>query len=541
VSSSRRDFLKRASALTALGVLQQLPGRALWAEPAGVFLPEPDEALQRRLALMALETARAAGAGFAAVRVSASRGFGSGFKWPQRPAGIAAALHFRADYGIRALVDGAWGFSRGTTLTPDAVAEVTRTAVARAKANRPRRRRELALAPAPKVPDGRWAPAIAEDPFAVPVRDQVELARIAVTAAAGVRGVVELDVGMQWLDLLHVFASSEGSLIVQRIPWARLNGAAQGRSREDHEFRRESLASLPGSGWYGYEVVRRADLGTELREAAERAVAGSKPPEPFPELVSAEVGRYDLVLGAPALVSVLRETLVPALNLERALGYHANRAGTSFAAPPNDILGKYQAASPLVTLRADRTTPHAPTTVGWDDEGIPAAEWTLIEEGVIVDYLTSRQTAAELAPSYEARGEPVRSRGCTVVGDKGREQQRPQVGIPRITLLPAKEDVAVEDLIADTKRGFYIPSCSGGSDQQLLSGQFKANVGEMREIRNGKLGPYIKDLAFQFLTPQFWKGVDALGGPKTVEQSGNYHVPAALVRQVNVLNTGRTQ
>lgn len=446
-------------------------------------------------------------------------------------------MHRRADYGVRALVDGAWGFACGLVLTPDGIGEVARRAVARARANRPRRPRQIELAPV-VAEQGRWAPPIVEDPFTVPVREQVDVAFAAVTAAQTVPGTIESMVSFEWSDVLDVFASTEGALLVQRIRRADPLSDAIGRSRNDHDLETESVPALE-AGWYGYEAVRRIDLPAELREAAERAVARSKPPGPAP--ASVDVGRYDLVLGAEAVASILGQTLGPALNLERALGYHANDEGTSFAAPPNEILGRYQAGSPLLTLRADRVRPHTFSTVRWDDEGVPAGEYTIIDRGVVVDYLTSRQTAVELAPWYRARGDAVRSRGCMVAGDKGRGQRRPEVALPNLTLEPAKTEVSLDDLIADTKRGLYVPRCSGGTDQQLLSGQFgPANIwnGPPREIRNGKLGRPVADLAFQFMTPQFWKRLDAIGGPASVAGVRSRVVPAR-VREINVINTGQ--
>jgi TldD protein len=550
MTPSRRDFLKQVSAATAFGMLHQIPGRELWGVSPADLIPEPDEALLRELALVAIDAARSAGAEFADVRVSGSQGGAStgliGFDRSQgmRPMQLRApSVGFHTDYGIRVIVDDAWGFAGDHALTPDSVGEAARRAVARARANRPRQMRALDLAPVERVEDGRWEPPIEEDPFTMPVRDHYELLLDALAAAEGVRGVIKGQIGMGWNRWLRVFASSEGSLIVQRLTQGGFGGEASGRSQDDHQIVDERIES---GGWYGYEVVRRADLVVALRDAAERTVAKSQPAVPAPPQVSVDVGRYDLVLGGGLVASLIRSTLAPALNLERALGYHANREGTSFAAPPAEMLDKYQVASPLITVRADRTRPHSAAAVGWDDEGVPAGEHTLIEGGVIVDYLTSRQTAMELASLYQARGEAVRSRGCTVArwdesgGEEG-YQGPPRVSVPNITLDPGPEDVTVEDLIADTKRGYYVPRApSGSSDQQLLSGQFMGRDGEVREIRDGKLGRPMKDFAFQFLTPQLWKSIDALGGARTIADVGNFRAVAARVREVNVLNSGIT-
>jgi TldD protein len=129
------------------------------------------------------------------------------------------------------------------------------------------------------------------------------------------------------------------------------------------------------------------------------------------------------------------------------------------------------------------------------------------------------------------------------------------VQLPNLTMEPGREETSVEDLIADTRRGLYVDWGYGASDQQLLSGQYRG--ASPREIRNGKLGDYLDDMAFQFLTPQLWKNLEAIGGAGSARatyvdpESGSsrdalqlgactvWAVPARF-RQVNVLNVGRT-
>jgi len=363
-----------------------------------------------------------------------------------------------------------------------------------------------------------------------------------------VPGVHRGNVAFWWNRSLRVFASSEGALQVQRIAVAAPE-AGTGVNLTPQSRRAFDSVEALGAGPYGYEAVTRVDLKAELRRSAERAVAESRQPPAR----SVEVGRYDLVLGAQAVASLLARTIAEALDLERALGYQANWLGTSFAAPPADILGQYRVGSPLLTLRADRTRPQGAMTVGWDDEGVPAGAYTLVRDGLIVDYLTNRQTATELAASYRARGEPVQSRGCAW----GVGQIVPTVTIPNLTMQPGKDVLTVEDLIRDTKRGVYIEDIEyGNPDQQVLNSQFSILDGRARDIRNGKLGDRLRDVAIQFVTPELWRSMDAIGGASsavdTIQLAGAWidsviqlpfatvTVPPARVRKVNVLNIGQT-
>lgn len=557
--STRRTFLKQASAATAVGLLTPRSAGRLWAVPPGDVLPEPDEALLRELALKAVDAARTAGATFADLRMVATRAVRLMCTYNkdagQAPGMESPILDVSTCYGVRALVGGAWGFACGWELTPEAVSRAARSAVATARATPPRRRRGLELAPKPTVPDGRWATPIAEDPFAISIREQGQLGLAAIEAALQVPEVIEAKVWLHWRQPLCVFADTDGSLIVQRHTYTKPTVDATARVDGTRE---NEAVDLPIGG-YGYEAIRAATLPAELRQAAERAVARARTATAN-ILTPVEAGRYDLVLSPAAVADILVVTLFEATNAERAFGYMTNGAGTSFAAPPGDILGKYQVGSPLLTVRADRSRPRGAATTGWDEEGVKPEDYTLVQDGIIVDYQTTRQTAAELAGWYRGRGEPVRSHGVA----RGTGVRVPSVQVPNLTVVPDKGSTTVEDMIAQTRRGFYVEGRPYGlPDQQVISAQFAVwdnGPGQkgVRQIVNGKLGGYVKHFAFQCFTPQFWKSLDALGGTSSAQvltldtdpaadlditqpfPCSTGEVVPARFRQVNVLNIGTT-
>jgi TldD protein len=547
----RRGFLKQISAAAAFGIVAQFPGSHLLAAAPLDLLPDPDESLLKELAFRAVEAARAAGASFADVRVTYGRytrvecylnTHSSPNPEMRRPLMI-----LKYGYGIRALVGGAWGIASGSDFSPDGIAQVAAAAVARAKFNRPRHRNRLELAPEPVVRDGRWETPIAEDPFLVPIGTQADVGLEALGRLSHMPATTGW-VTFTWQRTNRVFASSEGSLQVQQVNLAFPSGTVRAQSSFGSELARAEVEAFRDGG-YGYEVVSSLDLNEEMLKATEmareRSAAGVT-------RVPTEVGRYDLVLSARAVASILSDTLTEAVNAERAFGYLANRSGTSFAAPPVGSIGQLELASNLLTVRANRTEKHGAATVGWDDEGVATREFTYIQDGVLADYLTNRQTAAELGDAYRARGEEVRSNGCA----SGAGHTPPSIQLPNLTMVPGGEDVSAEEMVSDIKRGFYLEYAGGSTDQQVLSGQYRA--GSVREINNGKLGHTATDLAFQFLTPSFWKSMDAIGGPASSEltqvsnglgrSSGtdgiqilraSVHAVPARFRDVNVLNIGR--
>jgi TldD protein len=261
-----------------------------------------------------------------------------------------------------------------------------------------------------------------------------------------------------------------------------------------------------------------------------------------------EVGRYDVVIGPKALAGIVSSTIGRALAADVALGYKAYNSGTSYAAPPLEVLGKYRVGNDLITVTADRSRPTACATVGWDEEGVKPDDFPLVRDGIITDFLTTRATAPELAPYYTRLGTPVRSHGCAA----GTGANMPALTLPNLTLQPGTTPATAEDLCKDIKRGIYVVQGFASSDQQHINTVAGAELAY--EIVNGKPTRILKDVVLQFSTSQFWKSIDALGGPEsaalqhiflddptnadTLPLAGVQCVPVR-VRQLNIANSGK--
>ena len=123
--------------------------------------------------------------------------------------------------------------------------------------------------------------------------------------------------------------------------------------------------------------------------------------------------------------------------------------------------------------------------------------------------------------------------------------------MPNVSLEAAKQNVSIDDLIADTKDGVLMfGDASFSIDQQRYNFQFGSQT--CYEIKNGKRGAMLRDLVYQSRTPDFWNACDGLGGPSTFALGGSpsdgkgrptqanavsHGCPAARFRQINVLNT----
>jgi TldD protein len=539
VGSTRREFVKTTStAAAAIAGLAAVPAAARAAALYDTTPLRVDDPDLKTLAHLALDAARSAGASYADVRFNRNR-TQSLFTREQRVQGLVDNETF--GFGVRTLVNGAWGFAASREVTRDEVARVAKQAALQAKANSLTVVRPVVLAPVTPTADGVWRTPIEIDPFTIPVEDKVGVL-LAANAAALKAGARFVNSNMFFLREEKTFASTDGSFIVQTIYRTQPSMTMTAVSSDGSDFQTRQSNEIAPMG-RGYEHVRDARLVDNAPRWASEAVQklSAKP---------VEVGRYDLVVDPAHLWLTIHESVAHPTELDRALGYEANYAGTSFVAPPEAVLGKLRYGSPLMNIRGDRSQPGSLSAVGWDDEGVKPESFDIIRNGVFVDYHTTREQAPVLADYYKRSGKPVRSHGCSYAQTWADVQfQR----MPNVSLLPGEKDLSWNDLIAATDRGIAIMGDGSFSiDQQRYNAQFGGQL--FYEIRGGKIVGMLKDVAYQMRTPEFWGSLDMIGGAKSYHLGGAFNdakgqpsqvnavshgcVPSRF-RNVNVINTGR--
>ncbi|MEO7522427.1 MAG: metallopeptidase TldD-related protein, partial [Gemmatimonas sp.] len=236
--------------------------------------------------------------------------------------------------------------------------------------------------------------------------------------------------------------------------------------------------------------------------------------------------------------------------LDRALGFEANYAGTSYISPPEQVLGKLRVGSDLLNVVGDREQPGSLGAIGWDDEAVRPVKFDIIKEGIFVDYQTTREQATMLSDYYKRIGKPVRSYGCSYAQSWADVQfQR----MPNVSMVAGRNDDTWESMIGKMDKGIAIVGDGSFSiDQQRYNGQFAGQV--FYEVKGGKIVGQLKDVAYQFRTPDLWKSLKAIGGPRSYELGGAFGdakgqpgqsnsvshgcVPSHF-QQVNIINTGR--
>ena len=544
MSLHRREFLRNAVGATAIAAVGTAldPVEAAARQIATVRqrgdAPAMDPAI-RALLLEALDEARRNGAEFADARVARTRT--SSVRSRERQiTGVVEGDTI--GLGVRVLVAGTWGFGASRELTRAGAAAAAREAVAIARANRLPDADRVRLAPTAVVPDGRWQTPHTIDPFSVPVEEKADLLLRTNAAALKNPRVSFVTSSMLFVKDEKSYANTDGTFTQQTTirSWMPFTATAVSADRTDFQSRGEVIAPMGR----GYEYLLEQKPVEHAPQWAEQAVEklGAKP---------VQVGRYDLVLHPSHLFLTIHESVAHPTELDRALGYEANYAGTSFMAPPRDVLGKLKVGSPLMHIVGDREQPGSLAATGWDDEGVKPDRFDIIRNGTLVDYQTTREQAPMLDWWYQRRDRPVRSHGCSYAQTWADVQfQR----MPNVSLMPGDKDLGWNDLIAATDRGIAIFSRGSYSiDQQRYNAQFGGQL--FYEIRGGKITGMLKAVAYQMRTPDFWASLDLLGGRKSYELGGTFNdgkgqpgqanavshgCPPSRFRNINVVNTGRT-
>jgi len=205
-----------------------------------------------------------------------------------------------------------------------------------------------------------------------------------------------------------------------------------------------------------------------------------------------------VILEGSQLALQIHESVGHPSELDRVLGMEANYAGTSFLT--TDQMGKLQFGSPAVTLIADATLPNGLASFGYDDEGVAAQRWPIVERGRFVGYLSSRELAHRIGEG--------RSRGC--VRSDG-WHHIPMIRMVNLSLSPGAG--SLEDLLQDTEHGIYMETNRSWSiDQLRYNFQFKTEIAW--EIRKGKRVRLLRNPTYQGITPKFWNSCDFLCGPE---------------------------
>ncbi|GAT68631.1 twin-arginine translocation pathway signal [Planomonospora sphaerica] len=432
-------------------------------------------------------------------------------------------------YAVRVVKNGTWGFASGIELTPEAAAAVAEQAVEVAVVSAAVNREPIELAPEPVHADVTWVSAYDVDPFDVPLRDKVELLADWSGGLLKDPRVDHVQASLMQVKEQKFYADTAGTRTTQQR--VRVHPVLDAMKVGEGRFEEMRTLAPPVGRGYEYLTGTGWDFPAELAALPELLEEKLRAP-------SVEAGVYDLVIDPSNLWLTIHESIGHATELDRALGYEAAYAGTSFAT--FDQLGSLVYGSPAMNVTGDRTAVHGLSTIGYDDEGVATREFDIVSGGVLVGYQLDRRMAR--------MKDLGASNGCAFADSPG---HMPIQRMANVSLRPAPGGPSTDELIAGVERGVYVVGDKSWSiDMQRYNFQFTGQ--RFYRIENGRLAGQLRDVAYQATTTDFWRSMEAVGGEQTYVLGGAFNCgkgqpgqvapvshgcPSALFRGVRVLNT----
>lgn len=398
-----------------------------------------------------------------------------------------------AGFGVRVLREKGWGFAATSDASKSAVRQAALRAGRLARAAEKANKNRIPFAEEPRVPkNGQFSSPVKVDPFSVSTEEKIALLKEAEhrlhTHASVKTGKATITLWKEEKSYL----STEGASY--RASITHVGAGIEATAVGEGEVQRRSYPNSFGGDFAqaGFEFIRALDLPGHAEECGQTARS----------LLSAPVcpkGKMDLVLASDQLALQVHESVGHATELDRVMAFEAGFAGTSFV--KDSEVGRLRYGSPAMTVEADATTPGGLGTFAWDDEGVPASRYPLVDRGVLAGFLSSRETAARLG--LERSGGTSRADGWA---------RTPLIRMTNVNLAPG--DRPKEELIRGVKDGLYMETNRSWSiDDKRLNFQFGCEVG--RRIVNGELGELVRNTIYRGMTPEFWGSLEAASDEKS--------------------------
>ena len=476
----------------------------------------------------ALEAARGGGAAHAEFRVERTRDLSVRIR--DRELETAGETD-TAGLSVRVLHEGTWGFASATRLDPAAAARAAVDALEVARVSAAVNRERVELADEPVYEQARWVSSYDVNPFDIAPGERIQLLLGWTDRLLSHDAVHHADASLHAVQEDKFYADLAGTTTTQQR--VRVHPVATAVSVDPQSGGFETMRTLapPASRGWEYLTGTGWDWQRELEELPELLAERMQAPP-------VEAGLYDVVIDPSNLWLTIHESIGHATELDRALGYEAAYAGTSFAT--FEKLGKLRYGSPVMHVTGDRTVEHGLATVGFDDEGVEAQQWDLVRDGILAGYQLNRAMAA--------RQNLGRSNGCAFADSPG---HIPLQRMANVSLQPAPGGPSTAELISGMDHGIYVVGDKSWSiDMQRYNFQFTGQ--RFYRVRSGRIVGQVKDAAYQGMTTDFWGSMEAVGGEETYVLGGamncgkgqpgqvapvSHGCPSALFRGVRILNT----
>ncbi|MBM3152270.1 MAG: TldD/PmbA family protein, partial [Chloroflexi bacterium] len=408
-----------------------------------------------------------------------------------------ASFSRESGVGIRALYKGAWGFSASSDMGD--LAAVFDKALDNARAAAERVTFPVRLAEKDAI-QAEFASPCRIDPFEVPLGDKVGFLK-SMDEKLDRKGVEQRNASLTFIRKQIVFLDSEGSHIEKRITEVFSQLEVSGRDAQGMSHERKFRLAQRGAS-RGWESVDPGFFG-ENAERIVKEMNETLAAEPCPK------EERSVILLPGIMYLQTHETIGHALELDRILGYELAFAGGSFVTLKD--FGSLRYGSEKLTARADATLPNSPGSFGYDDDGVPARDNLLIDRGLLVGAITSRQMVEEAN---------IKAKRQIFDGSGGANRatafyRAPIERMTNINIDPGT-DGTLEDIIRKTEKGIVMDgdkSWSIGSNREQF--HFATEVAWL--VEDGKMTRMVKNPTYKGDTLTFWNSLSAVGDKSTWE------------------------
>jgi len=414
-----------------------------------------------------------------------------------------AKSNLTSGVGIRVLVDGAWGFSSTSDLTPQALEKALKLAIDCAKSLSQLKKTQVKKLPATHLARGEFSIPGYESLKQMPFEQKLQ----AVLKAE--------EMTRNNSKLIHSSTCIYNEIFEDKVV-VTTDGANASSKLARNEIKLGAIASKDGEMAESHESVGKTGSWeclfsqTSLNEMSDNAAKLAVDLLSAPKIPG---GNATLIL-SPAMVGLLSH---------EAIGHTVEADFVLSGSVAKDKIGT-QVASPLVTL-CDSGTVSGKTHSGGellvDDEGVLTQKTTIIKNGILNSYLHNRESAAIFGV------EPTGNGRAWLYYDE------PLIRMRNTYIEPG--DQSLEEIIASTQDGYLVDCPLGG--QADATGEFMFGAQKVTKIENGKLtkmyrGATISGQAFDVLSTvdavsrefllDLGSGYCGKGQPAKVDAGGPY-------------------
>jgi TldD protein len=380
--------------------------------------------------------------------------------------------------GVRALVDGVFGFASTTDLTEQGILRAVAAAQGAARTSASAKKHRIKGLADASMGVGTFLVATNDPLDNHPLEEKLAL-------------VMRIDERIRNGSSLIVSSATSYAEIQDEKIIVTSDGANAHVFISIPEFRVMAVAQKDGDQCFGSEANGVCGGWSDLM--------GLMPPE---ELADYAVRIAVEQLGAPhppgGLATVVLDPGLVGVLSHEAIGHTVEADIVLGGAITADKMNQ-QVASELVTMvdsGSSEHLPHATGTLPVDDEGVATRKTTLIESGFLRSYLHNRETAAHFGV------EPTGNARAFEYSDA------PIIRMRNTYIEPG--ETSVEEMIAGVDDGYYMCGLGFGG-QADSNAEFMFGVREAREIKNGKIGKLVRGATISGNAFDVLHSVDAVG------------------------------